>query len=372
MNAYIDVEEMRRQAVELVAGEVKALLSSWRHTRCLAEEAPDLAQDDALHILAAWAHLRMFDPTAFTEGDREAAEAVEEAVKQDGGRLAQLAARAFDAEEWLRGLDELEQASGNVVCEDDLRRVNRAALALFRELDAADLARWAIRAVGCAGDFGEMRKGVGECVGQLKVKADLFVPAAGYKWAMHCACRRDLAEREPALALAAEKYAWVAEADCLVPFSEEQAEPLAPEQWRALLGVLERERKKDKNSKRERPENVFPIQPEGLPAAAAEVKQAFARGETLRYAPHDRSWTAWVQMPEKVRSRDDELALWVKDAAGGRIQEGAVVLGGKEFPIDEHGRAAIPYSAWDCHDSDTIRLRRGGEETEGKLVAPNG
>jgi hypothetical protein len=218
----------KKAAVELVTGEIPALLSSWRYTRELRETEPDLAADDAVDILAAWAHLQRFSPEDIPEDiwDR-----ISDVISRDGALMASLIGEVLDPSGWMEAAKKLEEATNEVLC--DVPAIDETALELFRQLDTAELAVWAAQKLGCD-QSRELIYGLAECVNLFLEKLDIFVPAGDYARVMHAAYRSDLMGFNGDLFLTTEKFPLLIDEDYLVPFGEEEVTPITEEQYRRL------------------------------------------------------------------------------------------------------------------------------------------
>jgi len=128
--------EVKRRAIELVAGEVPAILSSW----ALTMYDPVLGPGDAVDTLAVWAHLQRFE-----ESDRpsEIWERLDRLVKREAESLCEQAVRGLNPPAWLEEAKRLAVGVDNALSREERQAVDSTALALFVQLDEADLALWA-------------------------------------------------------------------------------------------------------------------------------------------------------------------------------------------------------------------------------------
>jgi|GEM_PF-1988221 len=358
-------DKLRCRAVEYVTGGIPALLSSWEHTKGLREAQPDLAADDAVDILAAWAHLQRFVPEHVP---RDVRESISTIVDQDGALMAGLIGEALDPSGWLEAAEALENATDETFC--DVPAISSAALELFCQLDTADLAIWAAERLGQGDKVSELREEIGRCWGCFLMMSGIFAPAAGYAKAMLHAHRPDLLAFDGELFTITEKYTLLADEDVLVPFGHEEVTAITEEQYARFCEVL---------LQRRRP--IISAWPEvrDRVAIAAETKSegGMFGGQRVEFAAEDGSWHAWMGIPASVLDANELLSLWIRDRSGIPIGEGEVVLYGESFPISD-GRALIPLSELrrlqDMQKgpsrSDTIRVVRNGRQSIGKVVKP--
>ena len=355
-------EQLRRRAVELVTGEIAALLSSWARTRDLRGSELDLAAADAIDLLAAYAHLDRFAKETLPP---DILEEVAPVVESDGAIMASLVGEGLSPSGWLEEASALEEATDSVSCDEDVCAVREMALRLFRELDTAELACLAAKKIGRAEDISDLVEALAECGEVFVWKSDLFQPVADYARAMLAAYRSDLMGADRDLFVITEKYRLLVDEDVLVPFSQTEAQVMTQEGWAELSQrVLA--------ARIHRPELSWPEEHVPLAAAAdAEAAGGILGHPRIHFAAEDRSWSGYMEIPSSVhrhRADQESIALWLDDDEG-PIQEGQVILCGREFQIGD-GRAIIRLrdlrDLWEKPtEADTIRLRRGERESVG-------
>jgi len=179
------------RAVELVAGEVSAILSSWVHTR----EMPDLAPDDAADLLAVWAHLQRFDlahvPAALWRR-------LDTVVGTDSAKLCNVFTGALRPAIWELALQGLRQSADNAETNEDWSAADAQALLLFQQLDEAELALWAAHHLVKANNLplpdglAAVIKGIEDCGTAFLSNLDLFLPVGSYAGGLLAAYRADL------------------------------------------------------------------------------------------------------------------------------------------------------------------------------------
>jgi len=234
MNAP-DKKALVQRAVDLVAGEVLAILSSWERSR----GNPELAADDAIDLLAAWGHLQRFD------GDRLPAglwNRLNQVVSADGDHLSRLVPEALDPAGWLTAVEVLRAATDNAVTEEDHYAVNAQALVLFQQLDEAELATWAARRIRQAQGLSGLAaletlwQQLLESASVFAAESDLFGPARWYASGLLVAYRQDLLGFDADLWGTVAKYE-IADAEGQeLDRIHEPPPPMSQAEWQALSG----------------------------------------------------------------------------------------------------------------------------------------
>ncbi len=353
--------EVKERAVELIAGEIDAVLSSWTRTKALRDAEPDLAETDAIDLLAAWGHLHRFSEATH--------EKLAQVVAEDASLLAQLTASGLHPEGWIAELRLLEEATDSTLCDEDVFAARDMALRLFRDLDDAELACWAAARLGCAETVQKTRRELDECAAEFVLHSDLFNPIADFARGMLCAYRPDLFGFDADLFMITEKYTLLVDEDVLVPWGEEEDEPFTQEEAAALAEAARAA------ARRRRKIISLPTQTEPLAAAAdAGFTAPIGPSERIEFEAEDGSWTGFVCIPETivVSPEEERLALSIFDANGEPIEDAVVVFCGREFPVQE-GRAIISLNKflelWNqATDQDVIHLRYGGKESVGRVI----
>jgi len=215
----------KSRAIEYIAGEIPALLSSWRRTQNLTGEDQDLAADDAADLLASWAGMQRL-----AESDRptETWTELDEAIDKDGPLMAELAIKTLRPEDWLRKLKDLDEATENALSEEAATVVQSASLALFRELDAAQLVEWTASRILGKEKTQKLRAKLEDCEGEFQVLTDLFhTSAADFADVVRSAFRKDMMGFDFDLHMIASKYhVIVQEAEDSAGFGEGDYPPI--------------------------------------------------------------------------------------------------------------------------------------------------
>lgn len=225
---------IKERGIQLVAGEIPAILSSWEHTRL----GGMTAVEDAIGLLAAWAHLQRFRP----EDRPEIWTALDQVVQRDKvlpGRsfgLVELALAGLNPEGWVEAVKDLGQLIDNANTDDLVREAQDEALLLFRQLDQADLAEWSmiqLRGEEEVPGLAELGGGLCRCNGILAEELSLFFGARFFAKGLLEAYRTefedDVLGAEEALSAGIEKYRLLAEeceAPPIIPFTREEWEAL--------------------------------------------------------------------------------------------------------------------------------------------------
>ena len=381
--------ELTRRAVELIAGEVPAALSSWRESRALPDDN-DLKIDDAIDLLALWGHLQRFAPEVVP---REVWDDLQEAIHADGPFMAKLVEKGLDPRGWREALDDLLEQQDDVLTDEDAQAVNSASLLLFRQLDEADLAVWS--AVHILGEddaklLADLRDWeLSECQLALEENSSVFHNARGYITGLLEAYRdRDaLLEHDRALFATTLKFMYIADEVARIAFpGETEPEQFTKEQFAGLIETTRR--------RTGRPE--IPMSFMKTPKQKGMARIAAAPGPTLGllrllgtfagkmsrqkllkilFRGEDRPWTVRLTIPAEDLSVESLVTLETLDGEGNVLEEaGEVVLCGETLPLVE-GRLTLPFGRlcelWPtAADGGTIRLRRHGREEVGLLVEP--
>ena len=129
--------QMKTRAIQLISGAVFAHLSSWEHTR----KGGTIAIDDAIEILSEWAAFQRWAPE-----DRPAKEweALNDAIRQDGHLMCDLALVGLCPDGWEASVKNLEYLIDNSATSDLVKVAQDEAVLLFDQLDEAELVCWAI------------------------------------------------------------------------------------------------------------------------------------------------------------------------------------------------------------------------------------
>lgn len=203
--------QVKALAIQLVSGAVFAHLSSWEYTRM----GGMTAIGDAIDILASWAHFQRWAPE-----DRPASEwaALEDAVRQDGHLMCDLAVAGLNPEGWVEAVKNLEALIDNASTNALVLEAQDEALLLFSQLDTADLACWAV--IQLRGDeefpgLAELGGGLCRCNRILAEDLSIFFGvrhyAAGVLSSFRTTFEDDVLGADQALSAGIEKFRLLAE-----------------------------------------------------------------------------------------------------------------------------------------------------------------
>jgi len=167
------------KAAQHLVDEIEASIAAWKRD----QGDHEAEVEEAVNLLAGWAHLARLPDSASPAGLRAELDAV---VESEGRRMVRLILDAFDPEGWLEAVREIESLYENGEDVGSLNRIHDAGLALFLQLDEADLAAWAAVQVGDESDpaLDALLGALTACNFELEAKSHLFAPARGYAQAM--------------------------------------------------------------------------------------------------------------------------------------------------------------------------------------------
>jgi hypothetical protein len=351
-----------RRAVELIAGEVPAILSSWKHTR----EMPDLRAEDAVDLLVAWAHLHRFDPKYLPENLWER---ISTAIDTDGAMLVRCVPEALDAAGWVPAMRNLKEQVDEAVTDEECQAADAEALLLFQQLDDAELALWGARRIqrdqGMAHSetLARFEEALATCWAEFMVNLGVFFGVDAYASGLLRAYREDLLGYDVELWSTIDKYKILVRTSSELSPSTDAMEPISEEQWLALCEASPPNREALAAARVTR----------GFGALGAEADVMFRR--RIDYEAEDGSWKAFLTVPT-TPDWDSKASLWITDRTGAPISEAEVVLFGVRLTVSEgHGEVDFGrlWRAWKAGPVESpIILSRAGVETRGQRKAEGG
>ncbi len=344
------MKALRQEAVDLIASEAHAIVSTWKRVKGIA----DLAVHNAVDVLACWGALRRFDPHLVR---RETLQELDDAVREDGELLARAVPEGLDPDEWIRAVEELAIETDSATEAGSERDVEERALRLFCELDDADLAAWGARYVAGSRKSAsleepleELMRGLARCWGAFANDPSLFLPAAPYADGLLSAFRKDLLRFDPELHGTSQKFRLLADVNARTSGSlDADPMPMSREEWEAMRSL------------RCRHELCYAAKEKG-PITPLDA-------ECLRFQANDGSWYGSLVVP---REASGKVTIGVYERDGTRVAKGEMrFLGLPLVPVadgeGEISRAEDFKNARMANPDPGIELVRGNVASKGRI-----